>query len=210
MTTAALPLIQVQPDTHSFEHLRILADEIRSISRDGAATLVLIGTKLEGVKTMYPQYFDAWRQTELKWDRRAVSQYMRIARDFGDVDWSTAQADAQALLVLTATFGNATIEAVQVAKDVLRNGECLTTTRATAIKRHAHVQAHQARPRHQPRQYVPAYPLENAPERVTRWVTLTEIEGAVRNLQVALVEAYGDNLHPQVRRALAGLQELVK
>lgn len=213
MTVATLPLRPVeQPDANSFEHLRQLANELRTTSREAAATLVEIGTKLRTVKETYPQYFEAWARTELQWPMRLVAQYLRIGRDFGDIDWSRAQADPQALLVLTSQWSAAGEHAVTAAREVLQSGELLTEARAKNIKRFANVEVYNARKPAQPpqrQQYIPAYPIKHTISGNDEWVTLPEIRTAVMNLQVALIEVYGQSLYPSVRRALDELQQLI-
>lgn len=209
MSVATLPLKAEQPDANSFQRLRELAIEIRHTSRDAAATLTLIGRKLQDVKTAYPQYFDAWVRTELQWPIRLVSQYLRIAAAFGDIDWSNVQADPQALMVLTTQYTAGNEQAIRTAREVLQSGELLTEQRAKNIKHYANKEAHEARRPPQRQQYIPAYPLTHRHGQDDTWVTLPEIRTAVMNLQVALIEVYGDHLYPQVRRALDQLQALI-
>lgn len=210
MSTAVLPLRAEQPDATSLVHLRKLADELRATSRDAAATLVKIGVSLQGVKTMYPQYFDAWVKTELQWPGRLVGQYLRIARAFGDIDWTEAQADPQALMVLTTQYTIGGEQAINAARDILSRGEPLTLPHAQTIKQtangHARTEEKRERQRFARTEYVPAYPVNSS-----GWVTLSEIKAAVRNLQVAMTNAYGVPIQPRaVREAFDQLQQLVE
>lgn len=214
MTAAVLPLRPTEQEALTFQHLKQLAVDIRNSSREAAASIAAVASKLAGVKTMYPQYFNAWVKTELQWPMRLVAQYLRIDQAFHDIDWTEAQADAQALMVLTSQYSVGGEQAITAAREVLQRGELLTAERAKRIKHHANTEVNQAhRPPPQRQQYIQAYPVNTTTTpggiRTDRWVALTDIQASVMNLQVALIEAYGDHLHPQVRRALSQLQELV-
>lgn len=187
------------------------ATELHYLNHAAAQRLIAIGDVLCQVKDRLPHgVFRHWASAEFGWDGSYTTVLMQVFQTFGDLDLDENKVSASALTMLSRRY--VPQQAKDEARAVLSQGAPLTLPRAREIvaphapdlaRRHNSPQGRMADAvQHQAQQ------LER---KIAKVETFTEqVRTAVQNLQVALVEAYGDNLHPQVRRALSQLQDLVK
>jgi hypothetical protein len=102
-----------------------IATTVQGMARMVGATVVEIGRRITWAYEHRPNWswWNRWIRNEVGWTEKQADEYMRAYKLFGDVDWTSANAEPRALFDLSRYLGDD--PRISLAHGALRRGEYL-------------------------------------------------------------------------------------